>query len=401
MSKLHTALPWKLPGQRKLKILQVLEQKPPTWNGIARFADEIERHLPAVISCDIKTVDVTSISGGAGNKKKTASIVTVNDYPVLSRGLFHMRKHVEWADIVIVHELASLALYASLWARLKKKPVILWRHIHVAKLVEASIPGGWRVYPLLAFISNRVQRFYNRMASAVIFSGSNPDDKIGKKYYRFPMALDYSKFNPDGRGTTAKDKFGIAPGSFTAGYVGRLSKDKNLPQVYEVAARFLGRFENSTFICVGRGSLEPPAHLLKNSRFTWIPVSNSVQEIMKALDIIILLSETETGPLVIPEAMACGVVPVSVTVGICTSLIRDGKNGFFIGKGNRSDYPDIYLQYLERLYKNRRLREDMSRRAAVEVKSFCPGWQQAFDALWCFLEKLTSRESPKYEPGNV
>lgn len=401
MLKLCIALRKKHPGHRKLKILQVLEQKPPTWNGIGRFAVEIERHLPGIISCDIKTVDVTSIFGCAGDKKKAASFVIVNDYPVLSRGLFHMRKHVEWADIVIVHEIASLPLYASLWAKLTKKPVILWRHVHVAKLVEASIPGGWHVYPLLAFISNRVQRFFNRMASVVIFSGSNPDDKIGRQSYRFPMALDYSKFNPDGRGRIAKNKLGIVPDSFTVGYVGRLSKDKNLPQVYKTAARILDQFENSTFVCVGNGSLEPPANLLKNNRFTWIPVTDSVQEIMRSLDTIILLSETETGPLVIPEAMACGVVPVSVSLGICTSLIRDGMNGFLIRKGNCDDYPDSYLQCLERLYNSKRLREDMSRSAAADVKLFCPDWKQALDVLWCFLEKLTLLNSPNYKPDKV
>lgn len=86
----------------------------------------------------------------------------------------------------------------------------------------------------------------------------------------------------------------------------------------------------------------------------------------KALDLYIVSSRAEGGPMTILEAMACGVPLVTTNVGMVPDIILDSINGF-VAKGNDivNKLVDISRKVITDVDK-----EEYSKRAALDVKKY-------------------------------
>jgi glycosyltransferase involved in cell wall biosynthesis len=85
----------------------------------------------------------------------------------------------------------------------------------------------------------------------------------------------------------------------------------------------------------------------------------------RASDVFVFPTLIEGMPLVVLEAMACG-LPVIVTANGPGDIVRDGIEGFVIPERD----PDAICDRLERLYRDPELRIEMGRRAAERSKAF-------------------------------
>ena len=90
-----------------------------------------------------------------------------------------------------------------------------------------------------------------------------------------------------------------------------------------------------------------------------------VKELLNDVDIIILPSNFEGGPLVIYESMACGVVPVVFNVGNMSNLIIHEQNGFIYKVNDIKGFADA----ITKLYNNRDLLKSMGEKAFYTVKN--------------------------------
>ncbi len=80
------------------------------------------------------------------------------------------------------------------------------------------------------------------------------------------------------------------------------------------------------------------------------------RQVLWASDILTLPSRREGFPLVIPEAMLCGVVPVRTPAAGAFDQIEDGVNGFIVP----FDDPDDLALRLKQLFESEKLRVKMS-----------------------------------------
>lgn len=82
----------------------------------------------------------------------------------------------------------------------------------------------------------------------------------------------------------------------------------------------------------------------------------AIAEFLSNQDVIVITSPNEGGPIVVPEAMAQGVVPVATRVGMMEDIIVTRKNGYLVDVGDVRGMGTA----LEELYKNRDLLKEMS-----------------------------------------
>ena len=160
-----------------------------------------------------------------------------------------------------------------------------------------------------------------------------------------PNGVDTSLFKPRERaaGEPLRTRLGLGPEVPLAGFVGRLSPEKG-PEVFVRAALMLkARFPAAQTVLVGEGpmhdellglvrryGLEGQVHLAG--------VWHDMPALYGELDVLVSCSHTEAMPLVLLEAMACGVPAVATRVGGVPDIVEHGHSGWLVGPG---DFDDI------------------------------------------------------------
>lgn len=180
-------------------------------------------------------------------------------------------------------------------------------------------------------------------------------------------------------------------------YFGRLDRQKGLQRLTEivrrtqnaqpaVAWRITGRSvvkDDDTSIAALAGLVEPPvAHdqaIL--SRLGWAHV-------------LVLPSHWEGMPLVVIEAMQCGVVVIATDVGAMREIITDGVDGFLVP--NDAAAADACTRIIKMLGTDRGLLCTVSIQALLTAKNFC--WRRSTAPL---LDYLAQIEMPEPAPAHA
>ena len=90
---------------------------------------------------------------------------------------------------------------------------------------------------------------------------------------------------------------------------------------------------------------------------------NNIQEYLKAMDIYVLPSLTETSSLSTMEAMSCGLPVISTRVGAVPEYIDGKTNGLFFPKKNYK----LLAKKIIKLCKNPELRTTLSKNARSTI----------------------------------
>ena len=185
-------------------------------------------------------------------------------------------------------------------------------------------------------------------------------------------------FIPDQKSTN-KEKRIIA--------VGRSSKQKQLDVLIKIWAKIAHKYPDWTLVTYGNGNLKPLKSLAKQlgveEQVINNPPSLDVSCEMINSSIYTLTSKYEGMPLVLLEAMACG-LPLVAFACKCgpRDIITDGEDGFLIEEGNW----DLFAAKLSLLIENYDLRHKMGQIASHNVLRFTEDivmnkWIALFDEL--------------------
>jgi len=219
------------------------------------------------------------------------------------RGIRTLAREVRRSDAVVIHDaLYATSIIALLTAKMRHKRVILIQHI-------AAIPFTSRVLRILMSIANYlITRPMLRAADERVFiSDTVRRDLLGSHAEETSELLfngvDARIFHP------AKDKIRkldpvpkIPPNGRRMLFVGRYVEKKGLRVLRALAeAR-----PDWTFLLVGSGPIRPEEWNLANLHNLGPQSQEALADLYRSADVLILPSVGEGYPLVIQEAMACG-----------------------------------------------------------------------------------------------
>ncbi len=240
----------------------------------------------------------------------------------------------------------TLLPYAKLLARLSGLRVVANHHPSAHGTVAAGVAPRRPLKARLAYravctlfpadryiaISREVEAFYQDdcgiSRDRVHYQVTGIDDAI----YRAPSAAERRD---------AREALGLSPQVLATALVGRL----NLVKGHDVAVdaiRLLRRDRPDLAVkCLfaGAGSqraeIEAYAHRDDADRaaFVFLGFVNTdaaLRDIYWAADVLLLPSRREGFPLVVPQAMCCGAVPIRTPGGGCEDQIEDGVTGFVV-----------------------------------------------------------------------
>ncbi len=169
-----------------------------------------------------------------------------------------------------------------------------------------------------------------------------------------PNGIDPGQFypEPDAR-LTVRAEWGLGEEP-VIGLVARLDPVKDHATFLRAAGLLAARMEGVRFVVVGDG---PPLlrrrleslsrELGLSGRLVWAGVREDMRAVYNALDVLCLSSVREGSPLVIAEAMACGIPCVSTDVGDVAQLI--GDTGLIVPVGEPESLAEALEAMVRRL----------------------------------------------------
>lgn len=282
--------------------------------GIELVAGKLFQGLPGPHSHTTWAAANVSAPPGSGPDCDTLPLSTWNGVenaigvPVPVPGpsaLLALHAAVGRADVVLLHDsLYFCNMAAFLFARLRGVPAVIVQHVGeirfrnfalnlIAKLANAVITRSMlRRADQVVFISEVTRRYFGgvrlRREPAIIFNGVDTET--------FCPAANESDIG------AARNRLGLPRERPVALFVGRFLEKKGVPVMRLVAQSA----PEITFAFAGAGPLDPAGWNLPNVRVFSGLRGATLAELYRAGDVLLLPSPGEGFPLVMQEALACG-----------------------------------------------------------------------------------------------
>lgn len=299
-------------GSSGLSVLQVSSYAPPHLGGLETCAAGIfsgirkrQVHIRWLFS------DVPQLPPGPDTTRIRASNVVERllgvpvPIPALS-SLAQFASEVRAADVVHVHDVMYLnSLIAVVLAQRLRKPIVATLHI-------------WKVpyrNPLIRVVQDIVHRtigmYCLRRASAIVTYNREIFAKLepvgtGKTFFvangiaeAFEVADDDIG---DRRWRELRSSLALTDSDHVVLFAGRFVSKKGLHLIRAAAARM----PDTLFVMCGSGPINPGRWQLENVRVVGLLEHDELRKYFLASDLLLLPSKGEGFPLVVPEAMACG-----------------------------------------------------------------------------------------------
>ena len=367
----------------KATVLMVADRYFPKVDGVLIFMEEFMKR--AQDSFELRVL-VPKMKGKSSKFKKIpTAYLEVSEkwklagYPSIkfsSKNRTAIKKAVKAADIVFVQEIAPTGYYAAKYAkRFKKKSVLYIHNTHWDFIIQY-----FSLSPLLAGI---VKRFFVRVFnkfSLLLLPYPDLEREMREAGVKSPckiarLGVDIQRFSPAKDKSAAKKAIKLDPTKTVVGYVGRVSTEKNIPVLLS-AFRKLHDPEKYHLLIVGDGSPEIIAKCKKLRNCTVTGFVENVEKYVKAMDIFVMPSRTETTSLATLEAMASGVAVISSRVGFMQTYIRKDQNGMFFPKNN----PATLALKIEKLRKDEESRETLANNGRRMV-AYSFSWERSINRV--------------------
>ncbi|MEL1247945.1 glycosyltransferase family 4 protein [Flavobacterium helocola] len=149
------------------------------------------------------------------------------------------------------------------------------------------------------------------------------------------------------------------------GFVGRWSAEKRPELFLEIAKRINTQVSNIEFVMAGTG-MKSNIDLIKNAKVSFlgeITDKEKMIELYKSLHFVLVTSVYEGFPMVMMEAMAYGVIPISTNVGGIKEHITNNTNGLLIDETNEEEIINLFCEQILNLLKDPTVKDRISKSA--------------------------------------
>ena len=189
------------------------------------------------------------------------------------------------------------------------------------------------------------------------------------------------KFNPKYKSKIDWEKFNIPKDAVVALYVGRITKEKNIPFLLEVWEEYIkqNNFPPIYLVMIGEGNLKTKAKELYpyNIRYIGPVIGETLSYIYASSDFFIFPSTTDTLGQVVMESQASGLPVIVSDKGGPQSLVnKENLSGFIVKSGEKQKWKEA----IETLHKNKNLREHMGKNAIEGMSRLPIG--ESFEQFW-------------------
>lgn len=249
------------------------------------------------------------------------------------------------------------------------------------------------------FIEDLIWKFmiwYYDQMDQIYVSSRNSFDELTERGIKpekiriMPRGINTEVFHPSKRCDILTSNFGVNENALKFLYVGRVSKEKNLPLLVDAFKKLNATSDKVHLTVVGDGPYaDEMKRLLKDYpvTFTGYLSGEPLCRAYASADIFVFPSTTDTFGNVVLEAQASGLpVIVSDLGGPCENML-DQETGFIV----KSDNDDALLSAMQAFLINPGLRRQMAERARayMEDRSF----ENAFIQSWEFYKEMDTPAS--------
>lgn len=294
-----------------MRIVLVTHFFPAHGGGIERVAAQLARRMSdaghEVVWCASDVDPPPALPGVQTRPMRSFNVVerlTGFPYPLWTAGAWRtLAAEIRRADAVHVHDaIYASSLGAALFARRAGRRLVVTQHIGQVPLPWPLAPtyaaaNRWAAARVLAradavaFISPQVREHFERMV------GAQPG------FHYVPNGVDLDVFQPPATDRAAlRAALGFDAQRPLLLFVGRFAPKKRLPVVRALAERR----PQWQWCVVGQGPEDPAGWRLPNVATPGPLAQDRLADLYRAADLLVLPSVGEGFPLVVQEAMACG-----------------------------------------------------------------------------------------------
>jgi len=200
-------------------------------------------------------------------------------------------------------------------------------------LSKVPLPKSW----VLETINQKVKKYCDQ-TDLVTTPGFGSRERLLKLKIKTPVIVvsnptDLKNYNR-ADGQSIRQKFGIQDSAPVAGYVGRLSSEKNLSILLNAFAQFRAKLPGSRLLLVGDSNLR---HKLKTASkkipgiiFAGAVDHKQISDYLAAFDLFLTASTSEVQPMTYAESLAAGRPIIAFDVAGNNDMIVDNQSGVLV-----------------------------------------------------------------------
>ena len=209
-----------------------------------------------------------------------------------------------------------------------------------------------------------------------------------------PVGVDTRRFQATGKAAEVRAELGIPPEALVLLYVGRLSRPKNLFSLVDTFAELKNKWPRAALLVVGKGELEGPLagyvkkRELTDVRFVGFIPNQDLPRVYNCADFFIMSSTYEGQPVVLLEAMACGLPPILPDIPAMRDIVEESGLGLLV------DFSDSHraARQVEEYVSGSKAQQD---RSAVRDYVVSKMSSEVCAERYLGLLRKASRESPE------
>lgn len=278
-------------------------------------------------------------------------------------------------DVVHVHHPVLLGAAGVGLGRRSGSPVVFTCHSNHTDYFDEY---GWGLLkPLKGVLAARIASVVNRCDVALA-----PSTHVAAEMERWGVVTDIEMLEAAADTTRvppmprdeARAKVGVGADEHVVLYVGRISKEKRVDRLVEEFAVAARAIPGTRLVLAGDGDQAPAVH----ARARALGVDEAVTALpgldgetlgawYSAADVLTSGSQSETGPLIVVEAMACGTPSVCYDAPGFEDRIDDGVNGLLVAREDGA-----LGAALARVLGDRELRERLAAGAVERAARYTP-----------------------------
>ncbi|MBC7624657.1 MAG: glycosyltransferase family 4 protein [Aeromicrobium sp.] len=305
-----------MPNLPARKLLVITHYFPAHGGGVEGVANQIARGLVAdwdyqikwfASDCDATPDAITNIEFCPMPCWNGVERLLGLPYPLPSfRACVRLWREIAHADFIHIHDYIYAANLLALIAALRHNvPILITQHIgfipyrsvvarNVLALLNSTIGAiSLKCASQVVFISSTVSQYFSKFS------------RLARAPLLIPNGVDTNLFTPANANERARrrESWGLAADRPVVLFVGRFVEKKGV-----LLIRYLAEDLNDCqWVLAGSGPIDPTQWHLPNVRVIQNVPQSRLVHLYQAADLVILPSVGEGFPLVVQEAMACGV----------------------------------------------------------------------------------------------